>query len=228
MKSFSNKQICISTILKSITIISVILGVILSAKASVTVFMGGSRVFMYFTIQSNILIALLMLVELIMIYLKKYNSLLFLIKYISTISITLTGAVFTFMLVPVLKENAWSLANTLTHAIVPVSSIIDFFIIGVSYKIKKNKVPLVLIPPLMYVIYSSICYVLKIEFAPNQIYPYFFLNWGNDVSPFCIADHFPYLGTMYWILFLLIMLLIVGLLYLVLLDLIRKWLKKDS
>ena len=227
MAKLSNKQMVVSILLKLATIVSVLIGVIISAKASLTVFMGGNRVFMYFTIQSNILIALVLLIELIFMFKnKKLPYFLVVLKYISTISITLTGAVFTFMLVPVLKENAWSLANTLTHAVVPVLSIIDFFIIGVNSNIDKINTIFVLIPPLMYAIYAAICYNLRIEFAENQIYPYFFLDWGNEIGPFCIADHFMYLGTMWWILLLLIMLLIVGILYLLILDLFKKILKR--
>ena len=50
----------ISCILKGIVVVSAAIGVILSALASAGTFMGGRRVFMYFTIQSNIAIGLIM------------------------------------------------------------------------------------------------------------------------------------------------------------------------
>ena len=47
MKQFSFRQILISFILKSIVIISAIIGTIFSAKAGIDAFMGGQTVFMY-------------------------------------------------------------------------------------------------------------------------------------------------------------------------------------
>ena len=47
-----------SILMKTVVIIAAVVGIILSAIQSSEAFMGGSRVFMYFTIQSNIFIAL--------------------------------------------------------------------------------------------------------------------------------------------------------------------------
>ena len=52
----------ISLYLKAVVIISAVVGVILSAVAAKGIFMGGGRVFMYFTIQSNIAVALVELI----------------------------------------------------------------------------------------------------------------------------------------------------------------------
>lgn len=51
-----------SLILKGIVVLSAAVGVFLSAYASRNTFMGGSWVFMYFTIQSNIVVAVLSLI----------------------------------------------------------------------------------------------------------------------------------------------------------------------
>ncbi|MCQ2523997.1 MAG: hypothetical protein MJ123_06605 [Lachnospiraceae bacterium] len=43
---------------------------------------------------------------------KKKKSVLFdVIRFVGTVSITLTGAVFCFVLAPTLKEHAWNLQN---------------------------------------------------------------------------------------------------------------------
>ena len=52
----------LSLILKGIVVLSAAVGALLSAYASRSTFMGGSRVFMYFTIQSNLVVALLSLI----------------------------------------------------------------------------------------------------------------------------------------------------------------------
>ena len=52
----------VSGMLKGIVVVSAAVGVILSALAGANTFMGGRRVFMYFTIQSNIAIGLICLI----------------------------------------------------------------------------------------------------------------------------------------------------------------------
>ena len=59
MKAISDTRKKISYILKLIVIISAVTGTLISAFAGRSAFMGGRTVLMYFTIQSNILIALI-------------------------------------------------------------------------------------------------------------------------------------------------------------------------
>ena len=59
MQMISQRRKLISCALKLIVIISAAVGVFRSGEAGRSIFMGGSRAFMYFTIQSNILIALI-------------------------------------------------------------------------------------------------------------------------------------------------------------------------
>ena len=57
MNKISKNRKWISSVLKLIVIVSAAAGTLMSARTGRGTFMGGSRVFMYFTIQSNILIA---------------------------------------------------------------------------------------------------------------------------------------------------------------------------
>ena len=57
--TISSKAGTASLILKLVVIISASVGIVLSALSSSETFMGGSMVFMYFTIQSNIAVALI-------------------------------------------------------------------------------------------------------------------------------------------------------------------------
>ena len=59
MSNISKKRKNISFILKLIVIISAVVGIVMCTLAGRNSFMGGSRVFMYFTIQSNIAIAVI-------------------------------------------------------------------------------------------------------------------------------------------------------------------------
>lgn len=59
MSNYSIKQRNISYVLKAVVFIAAVLGTFLSAFARLNSFMGGYRVFMFFTIQSNIAVAVL-------------------------------------------------------------------------------------------------------------------------------------------------------------------------
>ncbi|MCR4710952.1 MAG: hypothetical protein K5707_01505 [Clostridia bacterium] len=59
MKAIPEIKAKISYVLKLIVILSAATGTAMSAWAGRNSFMGGSRVFMYFTIQSNIAIAII-------------------------------------------------------------------------------------------------------------------------------------------------------------------------
>ena len=91
----------ISCILKIIVIICALSGVWLSYVSGKDSFMGGSRVFMFFTIQSNIAIALISAVGLFHLCKnREISEALYTVTYVGTVSITLTGLVFCFVLAP--------------------------------------------------------------------------------------------------------------------------------
>jgi len=219
--SFNQKRISIG--LKLVVIISAIVGTILSALASSEVFMGGTTVFMYFTIQSNLLIALVCLLGLVLLLINgRSGNAWYLIKFVSTISITLTGLVFCFVLAPTMGTQAWGLANVLTHVVVPLSAIFDFFIVGLYSNYKKLDVLYVIIPPILYLIYAGIGYALNWQFGPNMNYPYFFLNWGSKVGAFGFSNELPFIGVFWWIILLLLLLIGLGFLYLKILNSLKK------
>ena len=218
----SNKRIIISSILKLIVIVSATIGVVLSAFAGIDAFMGGETVFMYFTIQSNILIALVCLVGVFLLLFNKTNKIWHIIKYASTVSITLTGFVFTFVLAPTMGSAAWTFANVLTHVVVPLASIIDFFIVGIVFSYKKIEILYVVIPPLLYSLYAGIGYILNWKFSSTTNYPYFFLNWGSKAGAIGFTNELPFMGVIWWILLLLCLLVGLGFLYLKILDIFKK------
>ena len=225
----TNKQIITSVVLKLVVIISAVVGIVLSAIAGIGAFMGGSTVFMYFTIQSNLLIALVCLVGLLLMILKmNINNILYIIKFVSTISISLTGLVFSFVLAPTMGSQAWNTANILTHVIVPVSAVIDFFIVGVMADYKKKDVFYVVIPPILYVIYAGIGYALNWKFTKTDNYPYFFLNWGSKAKAFGFSSELPFMGVVWWIVALLSLLIGLGFLYLKIVDILKKKNNKEG
>lgn len=216
-----NKRI--SLILKVIVIVSALLGTFLSAYAGMRSFMGGSRVFMYFTIQSNIAMAIISAIGYNYLVKEKDTSLIWqTIKFVGTVSITLTGMVFCFILAPTLGEHAWNTQNILTHVVVPIASIADFFSVSKVINLAKKNVIYVIIPPILYAIYAGIGYVQEWQFADGINYPYFFLNWGSKAGAIGFTNELPYMGTIWWIIVLLVFLIVVGIIYLLIVDLLNK------
>ena len=219
MKTISQTRKTISYILKLTVILSVVTGTVLSYFAGRSSFMGGSTVFMYFTIQSNIAIAVICAVGgFLLMRNKKISKAWYIMKLVGTVSITLTGVVFVVLLVPLLGDDAWNVQNTLTHAVVPAAAVADFFVAASGSGIKRKSVVYIIIPPLLYVIYAGIGFVRGWDFGMGHNYPYFFLDWGSPAGVFGFSKELPYLGCVWWILILLAFLIAVGWCYVALAD----------
>lgn len=222
MKSFTAAQKATSYILKAIILLSAVIGVFMSAYAGRNSFMGGSRVFMYFTIQSNIAVAIIAGIGLWYLSKNIISESWYVIKFVGTVSITLTGVVFCFVLAPTMGKTAWNVQNILTHVVVPLVSVLDFFVTGVSADIKRKNVIWVIVPPICYAIYAGIGYAMNWQFAEGINYPYFFLNWGSPLGAWGFGSDLPFMGCVWWILELFAFLLLVGLLYLAVVNALKR------
>ena len=207
----------LSVLLKAVVFVCAVTGTLLSALAGRRSFMGGSHVFMYFTIQSNLLVALISLLGLRpLLRGREPGTAWRTVTLVGAVSITLTGVVFAVLLAPLLGAHAWTLPNTLTHFVVPVAAVVDLFVSGSAAPLEKRHVGAIVIPPILYVIYAGIAFVRGWEFGPGVRYPYFFLNWGSPAGAFGFSRELPYMGCVWWILVLLLFLLAVGFGYLAL------------
>lgn len=223
MTDFSVSQRRISLILKAVVFVSAVTGTFLSYYADRNSFMGGLSVFMYFTIQSNIGLAVISAAGGYKLLKKRpVSNTWFLVRFVGTVSITLTGMVFCFVLAPTMWSSAWSLRNVLTHVVVPVCSVADFFVTGINSRIENKSVFLVIIPPLIYAFYAAIGYVNNWQFAEGYNYPYFFLNWGSPAGAFGFSKELPFMGCVWWILALLLFLIGTGYGYLAILNRLKK------
>lgn len=215
------KRKLISIILKIIVIVSSFIGVILNAFSEYGRYIGSLKTFLYFTIQSNLWISIWFLLLLILLIIEKkkqkviIKKWMYIVKYIFTVSITLTGMVYCFLLAPTAGEefDTWSIHNVLTHIVVPLFSIIDLFMDKYSLRIENKNVFLVILPPLYYFMISLICYFNNVEFIEGQNYPYFFLNHSSPAKVFGFSNEPIYMGSFYWIVILLIFILSMGFLY---------------
>lgn len=229
MNGFSTTQKTVSTLLKIVVIVSAVVSTLISALSETEVFMGGKTVFMYFTIQSNIAVALISAIGFIFLFSgKKVSDVWYIIKFVGAISITLTGVVFCFALAPTLGKDSWNIQNILAHVVVPIAAVIDFFLVGINSSIRKRNTFWVIVPPLLYAIYASIGYVLDWQFAVGYNYPYFFLNWGSPAGAFGFTNELPFMGTAWWIIGLFIALIIAGFIYLAILDCLKRLFRKTT
>ncbi len=219
----STRNKILSLILKCVVFVSAVAGTVISARAGSRSFMGGSRVFMYFTIQSNLAVAAICAVgAALLLRAGPVGRPWFVVKFVGTVAITLTGVVFCFILAPTMGGRAWNLQNILTHVVVPIAAVADYFVTSVYGGLRTRSIVFVTLPPLAYVIYAGIGYVRGWQFARGINYPYFFLNWGSPAGAFGFSKELPFMGCVWWILVLLIFLLLVGWLYLAVAAAIRK------
>ena len=134
----------------------------------------------------------------------------YLIKYVFTVSITITGFVYCAILAPFAPDGyrAFSTSSVMTHIIVPTLSIADLFVDRYAGKISLRDVFLTTAPPLLYFLFSMTLSLLNVDFGLGDPYPYFFLNLKSPAGFFGFSDIPPFIfGTFYWMLIFLSMVL---------------------
>lgn len=203
-----------SIILKLIVAVCSIWGICLCAFDP-HAFMGGKAVWLYFTIQSNVWMALIALWGLVrpLLVRQPRPRLYSILQLAFTVSITLTGVVFCFVLAPTFGSNAFNLPNVLTHVIVPLAAVADFLLCGREYTFRTADCLYSALPALYYLGFASVGYVLRWPFGPGIHYPYFFLNWGSPAGAWGFCDGLPFMGVMYYVLIMLVSIIFVGWLY---------------
>lgn len=175
-------------------------------------FMSGDSLILYFTIQSNIWIALGDLylgIKQFMAYkggkysLSRADEVLHLVL---TVAITLTGIVYCCVLMPVFLSYpggggiALAPSQILVHMIVPALALIDYIGLTRNVRYKKTDFLFSAIPPIYYLGFSICGYFLGWDFGGGANYPYFFLNYGSPVGLFGFGGEMPYfMGSFYWI-----------------------------
>ena len=190
-------------ILTTLSIVG-ILGIIITAKS--TDFMGGSVIFNYFTVQSNIFMILMALITLcnelsVLIFKKSFmNQIILYAKFMAMIAVTLTFIVFFTMLAPLVGISyLLSFSNYSLHAIVPILSIVDFIIFDTDIHLTYPKSLLGTAIPLYYVFFVYIGVPLNFRYGENIKFPYFFLDY--ETNGFLFEKG---LGVIFWIIVLFI------------------------
>ena len=224
----------VSIILKFLIFISTTIGIV-GCVVGVDGFMGGSTLILYFTNQSNIWIALVALVLAVfqILGVKKgfyaFDKRVYLIQQVFTISISLTCIVYCFVLVPSFLAvdsglfNPFALTQMLLHVVTPVLAIVDFIISCRGVEFKNVDCLWSAIPPLYYLGFSAVGYVLNWNFGMGNNFPYFFLNYHSPAGVFGFSNVMPYfMGSFYWIIFLVVLVLGMSLAYLKIVNKLNK------
>ena len=209
----------ISVWLKLLTLVSALAGVFLSfVFAKADGYSHWSKRLLYFTGLSNIWIAVFLIVFL-SFYVRgalkneKAFKIMYYLRFVFTISITVTGIIFCAVLAPFSKNagyNAWTLSSILTHVLTPALAIFDFFFDPARIELKRWHLYGTTIPLVLYCIFASILILLKVDFGRGDPFPYVFLNFYSPAGFFGFSNVMPYVfGSFYWL--LLIFFLVIGL-----------------
>ncbi len=203
----------ISFIFKILTTLSAFGGVFLSLLfARSEGYSHWSRRLLYFTDQSNLWIGVVFLLVLIF----RRKPWIYLLKYIFTVSITVTGLVYCCLLAPFSDDSytPWTLCNWFTHVVTPVLAIADFFLDDTPITLPKNAVFASLLPPFFYLACALLLENFAVDFGRGVPYPYFFLNYRSPAGLFGFSGEYPFfIGSFFWLFIFLLLVLGISVLY---------------
>lgn len=209
----------LSLLLKGLTLLTSLSGLMISMfESEAHGYSHWSKRFLYFTAQSNIWIGATMFVFLLYaLFQKKPPAFMYALKYVFTVSITVTFLVFTCLLGPFgdPSYHLWALSSWLTHIFAPAFAIADFFIDREKIPLRGGQVWVCVLPPLTYSAVVVLLELFHVDFGRGLIYPYFFMDIRSPVGFFGFSNQIPYFaGTFYWFLALSLIVWGIGTLYL--------------
>ena len=211
----------LSKTLKVLTVLSAFGGVILSLiSAPEDNFSHPWKRLLYFTAQSNIWIGSVFLLLLLLPFKKMqkgaiWRRRLYLFKFVFTVSITMTGLVFCFIIAPFspVGYKPWVFCNILTHIVTPLLAIADFFIDKRRMRIYPKHIFACLLPPLIYFSIVTALGSFNFDFGRGAPYPYFFMDYRSPIGIFGFGKESPFLGPFYWWLVLAFLTLFLAVFY---------------
>ena len=176
---------------------------------------------LYYTIQSNILLAVICAIFSIYDLVKKtLPNYMYIIKYTFTIAIVLTGVAFNLFLAPQQIEyygsaaKTYGLSSTLLHVVTPILGLISYLLFDKS-PFKKKFDLYGLIVPFGYFLLIIGLSTIKNLYLFNNLdgtptkFPYFFLNY-IDNGWFNLSSNIYELGTFYWFIIMIIFVIVIS------------------
>ena len=221
MKTKIDASKLVSMLLELATAVCMVTGITLTSQMGGG-FMGGGTAFLYFTVQSNLWIgatcALFFVLNALSLAKPSFciPRVLHVIKFVFTVSITLTGIVFCGVLAPTLLGSFKSAANVLTHVVVPIAAVIDLFFCR-PQKIAYQEFAFALIPPVYYLCFAGVGYALNWDF------------WDSPAGAFGFSSEMPYfMGCFYWIVVMIAFISLLSLGYIALIGALNKRAQKKA
>ncbi len=179
-----------------------------------------ARRLLYFTAQSNIWIGVTTLFVLLFSFTpqdEKRTRFLYTLRFIFTVSITMTALVFCGLLAPFAQQydfSVFTLSSLFTHLLSPLFAVADFFVDRQPFPLTKRAVALSALPPVLYFSLSFVLEFFNVDFGKGTPYPYFFMNFRSPVGVFGFSRQPPFvMGTFYWFLFFPALLFAIAFLY---------------
>lgn len=206
----AKQNTALSALFKILILLSCVLGISQHSSSLSSGFMHS--VFTAFTTQSNIWIALICIIFLVLDTAGVHHKpqWLYTIKFMFTSSILLTWIVFAVLLAPILKPSyILSPSNIFLHSLTPILAAADFFLFEDASKVRIKHLWTVLIMPLAYMTFAFVSYE-QLGFLPTY---YFFLDYKKS-GWFTVSS--SGLGTGFWIILLSAVLYIKGLILIIL------------
>ncbi len=160
-----------ATIIALAAFVGIFLKVFVDATDGDFNILRGLSALRYFTIQSNLIVALYFS----MFFIKPIRNNKIYQRYLGavTIYITVTFLIFVFFLQPIYHPTGWAgLSSILSHYIVPITSITYFILYREEVRFQYNEIPFWLVFPVLYLVFV----ILLGAFTGDYIYPFFQVN----------------------------------------------------
>lgn len=226
LKKLDKTEFISGSILKALAIIASCYGMFRTIVGPIS--------FTYFTNQSNLFVDIALLIALIMdvmVYKGKKeerNDWVYFLKFLATISITLTFLVYMLILAPTSQGGFFNAyfrnyaGSFFVHFVGPVLAIADFIIFDYRYISKKIHILYGITPPLCYVLYVVISgqfFNVRWGDDNDMLAPYNFMNYGESTGWFGfdlsqMSGKTLGIGVAYMVVFLVLIFLGLGALYL--------------
>ncbi len=200
------RKLLISVILKAFGVIAGFTGLALIFSGSDS-FVTSAKAILYFTIQSNLWILVVMCLSLygaIRAYqgkklpIPRWFSIL---KYVFTVSIALTFTVFAVLLSPFMPvDYLTSPSNLCMHFLAPLAAMADFVFFDTEVRLTKKELLWTFIPPLYYLVFALGLSFAGVKFAGDASVPYYFLDYTTRGW---LKISSAGIGVVYWIIAML-------------------------
>lgn len=187
-------------VLKIGVVASCCFGIYLHIAVGGSDFSGSDSIFLYFTTQSNLWIALISLVFLVADIFtggrRRLPRWLYALKFMFTISILLTFVVFFALLAPLMSASyLFSMGNLLLHLITPMLALADFVLCDYGYRTSRGHILLGAVMPLLYMMEAYVLGFLGVSYSGRYV-PYYFMDYKR-LGWFAIGD--DSIGVAFWV-----------------------------